>query len=126
VTLNAGPAAKTARADYSNFRVSCIFSPKGEKMKTALWDYICKREPHHPDFLSVTYRRGGLTRVRTHRSVSSKVQKKNLRPAEYLTCAAPDVSEVIEIAIDYWDGGVRHMVAIQGDTPEGTGRCSLP
>ncbi|WP_373299041.1 methylenetetrahydrofolate reductase [NAD(P)H] [Algimonas arctica] len=126
-TLNAGPVAKTARADRADVKVSYeFFPPKNEKMETALWDSIRKLELHNPDFVSVTYGAGGSTRERTHRTVSRMVQETNLRPAAHLTCVGSDVSEINEIANDYWDSGVRHIVALRGDPPEGIGRRYVP
>ena len=44
-----------------------------------------------------------------------------LKPAAHLTCVSATKGEVDEIIRDYWDLGVRHIVALRGDPPEGAG-----
>jgi methylenetetrahydrofolate reductase (NADPH) len=41
-----------------------------------------------------------------------------LTPAAHLTCVAASRDEVDAVARDYWDLGVRHIVALRGDPPE--------
>ena len=44
-----------------------------------------------------------------------------MKPAAHLTCVAATKGEVDEIIRDYWDLGVRHIVALRGDPPDGAG-----
>jgi methylenetetrahydrofolate reductase (NADPH) len=44
-----------------------------------------------------------------------------LRPAAHLTCVGASRAEVDEVVQDYWDIGVRHIVALRGDPPAGIG-----
>src|SRR5206468_13106983 len=67
---------------------------------------------------SVTYGAGGSTRERTHATVARILKETSLTPAAHLTCVGATRGEVDEVARDYWDGGVRHIVALRGDPPE--------
>lgn len=98
-----------------------FFPPKSEKMELALWNSIHRLAPLCPDFVSVTYGAGGSTRERTHSTVTRILKETALRPAAHLTCVQATKSEVDEVARAYWDAGVRHIVALRGDPPEGAG-----
>lgn len=91
-------------------------------METTLWDSIRKLEPLSPDFVSVTYGAGGSTRERTHRTVTRMAAETNLKPAAHLTCVDASREDIDAIAQDYWDRGVRHIVALRGDSPDGVGQ----
>jgi methylenetetrahydrofolate reductase (NADPH) len=43
----------------------------------------------------------------------------DLEPAAHLTCVAATKEEVNEVAKRYWDEGIRHIVALRGDAPDG-------
>jgi methylenetetrahydrofolate reductase (NADPH) len=98
-----------------------FFPPKTEKMEAQLWDAITELAPLHPSFVSVTYGAGGSTRERTHATVSRIVNETALAPAAHLTCVAASKAEIAEIADQYWDAGVRHIVALRGDPPPADG-----
>jgi methylenetetrahydrofolate reductase (NADPH) len=95
-----------------------FFPPKTEKMEQTLWESIKTLEPLHPRFVSVTYGAGGSTRERTHATVERIVRETALTPAAHLTCVAATRDEVDEVARAYWEAGVRHIVALRGDSPE--------
>ncbi len=95
-----------------------FFPPKTEKMEQTLWESIKTLEPLQPRFVSVTYGAGGSTRERTHATVERIVRETSLAPAAHLTCVAATRGEVDAIARDYWNAGVRHIVALRGDPPE--------
>lgn len=98
-----------------------FFPPKTEKMEEALWTAISRLAPLAPEFVSVTYGAGGSTRERTHTTVSRIVKETSLRPAAHLTCVNATKEEVNEVASAYWAAGVRHIVALRGDPPNGVG-----
>ncbi|MGZ2412213.1 methylenetetrahydrofolate reductase (NADH) [Sphingomonas sp. F9_3S_D5_B_2] len=104
-----------------------FFPPKNERMAETLWDSIQTLAPLQPRFVSVTYGAGGSTRERTHQTVQRIVKETSLTPAAHLTCVGASRHEVDAIARDYWDLGVRHIVALRGDPPEpGTAYSSHP
>ncbi|MCB1510704.1 MAG: methylenetetrahydrofolate reductase [NAD(P)H] [Hyphomicrobiaceae bacterium] len=98
-----------------------FFPPKTDKMEAALWQSIARLEPLQPQFVSVTYGAGGSTRERTHTTVARIARESGLNPAGHLTCVSATRSEVDDVIQSYWDAGVRHIVALRGDPPEGAG-----
>lgn len=96
-----------------------FFPPKSEKMEQTLWNSIGRLAPLHPKFVSVTYGAGGSTRERTHNTVSRIVKETGLKPAAHLTCVGASKEAINQVIQDYWDAGVRHIVALRGDPPEG-------
>jgi methylenetetrahydrofolate reductase (NADPH) len=103
-----------------------FFPPKNEKMEEQLWDAITQLAPLAPSFVSVTYGAGGSTRERTHAAVARIVQETNLVPAAHLTCVAASKAEIAEVADQYWQTGVRHIVALRGDPPPTDGGEFVP
>ncbi|HLO19956.1 MAG TPA: methylenetetrahydrofolate reductase [NAD(P)H] [Sphingomicrobium sp.] len=95
-----------------------FFPPKTERMEQNLWESIKTLEPLNPRFVSVTYGAGGSTRERTHATVERILKETKLTPAAHLTCVGASREEVDAIARDYWALGVRHIVALRGDSPE--------
>ena len=99
-----------------------FFPPKTEKMEQTLWESIKTLEPLQPRFVSVTYGAGGSTRERTHATVERILKETRLTPAAHLTCVGATRDEVDAVARDYWELGVRHIVALRGDPPEAGAR----
>jgi methylenetetrahydrofolate reductase (NADPH) len=97
-----------------------FFPPGDEKMEQTLWQSIQRLAPLRPRFVSVTYGADGSTRERTHNVVSRVVRETLLTPAAHLTCVGMDREHVLEIARSYWHTGVRHIVALRGDAPQGS------
>ena len=98
-----------------------FFPPKTEAMEETLWATVEKLAPLNPEFVSVTYGAGGSTRERTHRTVKRIVEETPLRAAAHLTCVAATRDDVDGVIRDYWAAGVKHIVALRGDMPEGPG-----
>ncbi|HEX8840002.1 MAG TPA: methylenetetrahydrofolate reductase [Sphingomicrobium sp.] len=95
-----------------------FFPPKTEKMEQTLWESIKTLEPLQPRFVSVTYGAGGSTRERTHSTVARILHETALTPAAHLTCVGASRDEIDSIARDYWELGVRNIVALRGDPSE--------
>jgi methylenetetrahydrofolate reductase (NADPH) len=95
-----------------------FFPPKTEKMEQTLWESIKTLEPLQPRFVSVTYGAGGSTRERTHSTVARILKETALTPAAHLTCVGASKDEIDSIARDYWELGVRNIVALRGDPSE--------
>lgn len=98
-----------------------FFPPKTEEMERTLWESIARLAPVGPSFVSVTYGAGGSTRERTHATVKRILAETALVPAAHLTCVAATRGEVDEVVRAYRAAGVRHIVALRGDPPEGIG-----
>ncbi len=105
--------------DKSNVRVSFeFFPPKTEAMENGLWEAIDILSKFRPEFFSVTYGAGGTTRERTHKAVIDIQNKTNIKAAAHLTCIGASKKEIDEIAKKYWKEGIKHIVALRGDTPK--------
>ena len=98
-----------------------FFPPKTKAMEETLWRAIRRLEPLHPTFVSVTYGGGGSTRERTHATIARVLKETDLKPAAHLTCVDATREEVNAVIKDYWDIGVRHIVALRGDPAGGVG-----
>ena len=95
-----------------------FFPPATEKMEETLWRSIQRLAPLQPRFVSVTYGADGSTRDRTHRVVRRIQTETNLTCAPHLTCIGASREEVLATARQYWDEGIRHIVALRGDPPK--------
>jgi len=116
------PIARALAEGGGNLKVSFeFFPPKTEEMEQTLWSSIRRLCPLNPAFVSVTYGAGGSTRERTHRTVKRILDETPLKPAAHLTCVEASREEVDQVIRDYWDAGVRHIVALRGDPPSGWG-----
>jgi methylenetetrahydrofolate reductase (NADPH) len=87
-------------------------------MEAQLWDAVTQLKPLAPSFVSVTYGAGGSTRERTHATVARIIAEARLPAAAHLTCVAASKAEIREVAEQYWEAGVRHIVALRGDAGE--------
>src|SRR5437763_11029008 len=103
-----------------------FFPPKTPEMEERLWAAVKRLEPLRPRFVSVTYGAGGTTRERTHATVRRIRQETGLEPAAHLTCVAAGREEIDAVARDYWEAGIRHIVALRGDPPGGLGSAYAP
>ncbi|MAI48799.1 MAG: methylenetetrahydrofolate reductase [NAD(P)H] [Hyphomicrobiaceae bacterium TMED74] len=103
-----------------------FFPPKTDKMEATLWSAVDRLAPLMPEFVSVTYGAGGSTRERTHATVTKLVKDTQLVPAGHLTCVGASKEEVDDVVRNYWEAGVRHIVALRGDPPEGVGQRFEP
>ena len=114
------PVAAPLPADV---RVSFeFFPPKTEQMEQTLWTCVQRLATLRPAFVSVTYGAGGTTRERTHATVARIREETTLEPAAHLTCVGASRDEIDAVARHYWQAGIRHIVALRGDPPEGSAR----
>jgi methylenetetrahydrofolate reductase (NADPH) len=54
------------------------------------------------------------------------LKETRLTPAAHLTCVDASRAEVDAVIQDYWDAGVRHIVALRGDPPGQIGGAYVP
>ncbi len=99
-----------------------FFPPKDEAGEAKLWTTVSRLATFRPDFVSVTYGAGGSTRERTGRIVKRLAKTDGLVPAGHLTCVGATRDELDAIAADWRAAGVKHIVALRGDPPEGESR----
>jgi len=103
-----------------------FFPPADAAMEATLWSSIERLAPLAPRFVSVTYGADGSTRARTHRVVTRIAQQTALTGAPHLTCIGASRDEIQDIARDYWQQGIRHLVALRGDLPQAGGHVPHP
>ena len=96
-----------------------FFPPKTPEAEASLWKAVERLAPLNPEFVSVTYGADGSTRERTHQVIKSILTKTELKPVPHLTCVGATREEVLEVARQYWREGIRHIVALRGDAPQG-------
>lgn len=115
------------RAFPSAPAVSFEFFPPGTpEMERKLWQALERLAPLAPRFVSVTYGAAGSTRERTHDTVVAIQKRLGLRPAAHLTCIGASRTEIDAVVQRYWQAGIRHIVALRGDPPEGEGGSFRP
>lgn len=102
-----------------------FFPPRTSEMEQTLWNSIDRLSNLKPKFVSVTYGANSGERDRTHSIIKGIKDRTGLEAAPHLTCidAAPD--ELRTIARDYWNNGIRHIVALRGDLPPGSGKPEM-
>jgi methylenetetrahydrofolate reductase (NADPH) len=103
-----------------------FFPPKPGEAAETFWRTIGKLEAMRPRFVSVTYGAGGTTRDRTLSIVANILANTSLTPAAHLTCVGASREDVNAVVRDYWNVGVRHIVALRGDPPGGVGGRFAP
>ena len=122
--MNALRAASTTTCRCSPRRAATSRSASNSsRRRPRRWRRRCgsrsrRSRRSQPRFVSVTYGAGGSTRERTHATVERILKETSLTPAAHLTCVGASRDEVDAIARDYWDLGVRNIVALRGDPPE--------
>ena len=125
-----GPVARAGERHtgrLGNPSLSFEFAPpRTPEMEENLWACIRRLEPLEPTFVSVTYGAGGSTRDRTHRTVRRIREETTLKPAAHLTGVGASRDEVDAVVRDYWDAGIRHVVALRGDPPGSLGGVYEP
>lgn len=120
--IKSGRFPRASRTLCPDIHVSFeFFPPASEAMEVTLWESIKRLAPLGPSFVSVTYGAGGSTRERTHATVARIIKETDVKPAAHLTCVSAARSEIDAIVQDYWEIGVRHIVALRGDPQDGPG-----
>lgn len=102
-----------------------FFPPKTEAMENTLWKSVERLAPLKPAYMSVTYGANSGERDRTHDVVKHIHQQIGVPAVPHLTCVDATADELRTIAKDYWDSGIKRIVALRGDLPEGAGKPDM-
>jgi methylenetetrahydrofolate reductase (NADPH) len=97
-----------------------FFPPRGEQMARRLGHAAQRLAALGPSFVSVTYGAGGSTRDQTLETALDLQDRTGIPTAAHLTCVGASRSEVDDVARQYWDAGIRHVVALRGDPESGS------
>ena len=103
-----------------------FFPPKTDAMEEKFWESINKLAPLKPRFVSVTYGAGGTTRERTLRMVRNITSDTGVPAAAHLTCVGASKGEIDDVVRGFAEAGVKSIVALRGDPPEGIGQPFTP
>ena len=102
-----------------------FFPPNSTAMTTTLWESINRLKNLAPQFVSVTYGANSGTRDRTHDIIKQIKHETGLVAAPHLTCIDASRGQLKDIAKDYWDNGIRNIVALRGDLPAGLAKPDM-
>ncbi|WP_312973680.1 methylenetetrahydrofolate reductase [Atlantibacter sp.] len=102
-----------------------FFPPRTSEMEQTLWNSIDRLSSLKPKFVSVTYGANSGERDRTHSIIKGIKDRTGLEAAPHLTCIDATRDELRTIARDYWENGIRHIVALRGDLPPGSGKPDM-
>ena len=102
-----------------------FFPPRTSEMEQTLWNSIDRLSSLKPKFVSVTYGANSGERDRTHSIIKGITDRTGLEAAPHLTCIDATPDELRTIARDYWNNGIRHIVALRGDLPPGSGKPEM-
>ena len=98
-----------------------LFPPKTDAGESGLWETVQALEALAPDFVSVTYGAGGSTQHRTMRIAADIAGRTSIPVVGHLTCVGATRQELVKAIEGYGDAGVRSILALRGDPPEGVG-----
>ena len=96
-----------------------FFPPRSVDAAFRLHDAVQSVVPLAPKFVSVTYGAGGSTRKLTGEAIAAIASRAEVAVAGHLTCVGASREETLEVAEGYGAAGVRDIVALRGDAPEG-------
>lgn len=102
-----------------------FFPPSSEKMERTLWNSVHRLKALQPKFVSVTYGANSGERDRTHSIIKEIKDQTGLVAAPHLTCIDATKDELVQIADDYWNNGIKSIVALRGDIPQGGGKPEM-
>jgi methylenetetrahydrofolate reductase (NADPH) len=94
-----------------------FFPPKTPEEHARLSQALLDLQPLHPSFVSVTYRGGRSSRLRTHDLVVGMLRTTTLTPMAHLICVAHTRLELAEILVELGKAGVQNLMALGGDPP---------
>ena len=103
-----------------------FFPPKDDAGSEQLWRSLRELEALQPTFVSVTYGAGGATRDRTVAITRRIARETSMTPMAHLTCVGHSRAELRSVIGAYADAGIRNVLALRGDPPEGPGTPWTP
>ncbi|MGI9481408.1 MAG: methylenetetrahydrofolate reductase [NAD(P)H] [Hyphomicrobiales bacterium] len=96
-----------------------FFPPTTDKAVSSLLRTAGELAQYEPDFVSVTYGAGGTGNDRSFEAIRTLREAGDLDVAAHLTCAGATKGQSDQKVREYAAAGIRHIVALRGDAPEG-------
>ncbi|WP_104117407.1 methylenetetrahydrofolate reductase [Arthrobacter sp. B1805] len=97
-----------------------LYPPRNAAAEDSLWTTIRRLEPTRPDFVSVTYGAAGSNQETAIDLLRRLLTETSLRPLAHLTCVGSSRGELEAIVDRLIGGGVRGILALRGDAPDGS------
>lgn len=94
------------------------FPPKTDKAADTLWDNVDALAALGPKFMTVTYGAGGSTKDGTLAAITNMRDRTGIDMAGHLTFINSPVNDLKELTDEWWNSGIRHIVALRGDMPD--------
>ncbi len=92
-----------------------FFPPKSDREQLVLSQSLLELQPLGPSFVSVTYRGGAESRLRTQNLVTGMLHTSTLVPMAHLVCVAHSRLELAEILVSLRRAGIENVLALGGD-----------
>ena len=96
-----------------------VFPARDDAGLAALASLARRLRPYAPEYISVTYGAGGSGRERTLATLKALREATDTPLAAHLTVVGATREQTLRQAEIFIDEGVRHIVALRGDAPEG-------
>jgi len=103
-----------------------FFPPKTAETSKKLFKAIEELAPLDPCYVSVTYGAGGATRELTYELLLKIKQETDIPVVSHLTCVGASKDEIHDLLKDYWESGIRNILALRGDPPKGETKFTPP
>lgn len=96
-----------------------LFPPRTDKGMVRLPEIVRRLADARPGYFSVTHGAGGSAQDGTYETVLQVVEHAGIEAAPHLTCVAASDMQLETVLERYRAAGVRRLVALRGDLPEG-------
>jgi len=96
-----------------------FFPPKNDAAFAQLYQTVDELHAIKPSYVSVTYGAGGSTRQKTVDLVERIQRELSIRSMAHLTCVGHTAEEIGGILDSLWNAGIRNVLALRGDPPQG-------
>ncbi|MEG9247835.1 methylenetetrahydrofolate reductase [Arthrobacter sp. Soc17.1.1.1] len=96
-----------------------LYPPRNAEAEESLWTTVRRLEDTRPDFVSVTYGAAGSNQETAIALLRRLLTETTLKPLAHLTCIGSSREELTGIVERLIGGGVRGILALRGDAPDG-------
>ena len=93
-----------------------FFPPRNPNMVRRLWRTIGQLERYNPDFFSMTYGALGSAKQVSIDTAIELNEESSVAVAAHLTCGEASKTEVDQVAREFYQKGIRRIVALRGDS----------